>query len=163
MAKDGTNRGGARIGAGRPRKNENHEFQIPNPKEYLAAEQYKGKNRQPCGQTCAAQVYQDTFDFLTGCDCAEYVNPQLVENFAQMTARHVQAEQEISRTGLVAGHPTTGEPIISPLVRVSLEYLKAAQAAWYQIQAVVNEHAADSAFDAANILGGMNHDSDDED
>lgn len=151
MAKDGTNRGGARIGAGRKKKN--HTVQIPKLKEYLEAEQRGG------GQTCAAQVYQDTFDWLAGCDCAEYVNPQLVETFAQAVSRHVQAESEISRTGFIARHPTTGEPMRSPLVQISLDYLKAAQAAWYSIQQIVDAHTTtDDADDLLDLLGGVGSD-----
>ena len=157
MARDGTNRGGARIGAGRKRKalserllegNEKLEkpqlmfektqasFDFPAPKSYLSITQRDGSI------LAAKQVYNDIFNWLKSCGCAESVNPQLVEDYAQATARHIQAEQEISRAGLIIRHPATGEALPSPLVKISLDYLKAAQQIWYQIYQFTKENGA---------------------
>lgn len=136
MAKDGTNRGGARIGAGRKKKNENQDFKVPAFKAYLATKQKNGS------ETCAAEVYRETFAWLEKCECADMVSPQIVESFSQLIARHVQAEEAINTTGFLARHPTTSEPIANPLIRISLDYYKSAAQAYYQIQQVVNEHGA---------------------
>ncbi len=152
MAKDGTRRGGARIGAGRKKKSldekiiegkftadnsnvEIKEFQIPSPKEYLSAEQKVG------GKTYAAQIYSETYEWLKACGCAELISPQLVENYAQTVARHIQCEELLTSYGMLAKHPTTGEPVTSPFVKMSLDYLKSANQLWYQIFQVVKENS----------------------
>lgn len=150
MAKDGTRRGGARIGAGRKKKSledkilegqvlepeplnlEPSDFEIPAPKEYILAE-------QKTGRFYAGEVYDATYAWLKKCGCAESVTPQLIEDYAQMIARHIQAEEILTRAGLLAKHPTTGEPTTSPFVKISLDYLKAAQQIWYQIYQIVRE------------------------
>lgn len=157
MARDGTNRGGARIGAGRPRKKENQEFQVPAFKAYLATKQKNGS------ETCAAEVYRETFAWLEKCGCAEMVSPQIVESFAQLIARHVQAEETISQMGFFMKHPTTGEPMTNPIVRVSLDYFKAAQQVYWQIQQAVNIHADDDACDIMEFLTPLGDEDDDSD
>ena len=154
MARDGTNRGGARIGAGRKRKSlserllEGNEktpvvfektqksFDFPTPKSYLSITQRDGSI------LAARQVYDATYAWLAKCGCADSVAQQLVEDYAQTTARFIQAEQELSRAGLIIRHPATGEALASPLVRISLDYLKAAQQIWYQINQIVRENGA---------------------
>ena len=154
MAKDGTNRGGARIGAGRKRKSlserllEGNEktpvvfektqagFDFPLPKSYLSITQRDGSI------LAARQVYDATYAWLAKCGCADSVAQQLIEDYAQTTARFIQAEQELSRAGLIIRHPATGEALPSPLVRISLDYLKAAQQIWYQINQIVRENGA---------------------
>ena len=152
MARDGTNRGGARIGAGRKRKAlserllEGNEkppetvsilqtsFEIPAPKHYLSIPQRDG------AILAARQVYDDTYRWLAKCGCAASVSQQLIECYAETTARFIQAEGELSRAGLIIRHPATGEVLPSPLVKISLDYLKAAQQIWYQIDRHVKEN-----------------------
>ena len=152
MARDGTNRGGARIGAGRKRKSleerllEGNEkpqmmfektadsFEFPAPKSYLSIAQRDGAT------LAARQVYDDTYRWLAKCGCADSVSQQLIEDYAQATARHIQAESELSRAGLIIRHPATGEFLPSPLVKISLDYLKAAQQIWYQINQFTKEN-----------------------
>lgn len=136
MAKDGTNRGGARIGAGRKSKalsdkildgqfgvpaiNTNFEdiFEPPPPKDYLTAEQKDGS------QLCAEQIYRETYKWLKSVGCEKIVTKQLVEDFALAKARHVQCEGILSKFGLLAKHPITGEPTTSPFVKKSIDYNK---------------------------------------
>ena len=152
MARDGTNRGGARIGAGRKRKSleerllEGNEkpqmmfektadsFEFPAPKSYISTAQRDGT------PTEARQVYDDTYRWLAKCGCADSISQQLVECYAETTARHIQAESELSRAGLIVRHPMTSELLSSPLVKISLDYLKAAQQIWYQIDRHVKEN-----------------------
>ena len=151
MAKDGTGRGGARIGAGRKSKSldekilegefkpaektpKTSKFKAPKPKDYLSAEQRTGD------KTCAEKVYKETYKWLVNCGCAEMVTGQLVESYAQMIGRHIQCEELLTKTGLLAKHPTTGDPIISPFVKASLDYLKSASQLWYQIYQIVKEN-----------------------
>ena len=145
MARDGTNRGGVRIGAGRKRKalserllegteKPQTSFEFPAPKSYLSMTQRDGST------LAARQVYDDTYRWLTKCGCADSVSQQLVEDYAQTTARFIQAEGELSRAGLIIRHPATGEILPSPLVKISLDYLKAAQQIWYQINQFTKEN-----------------------
>ena len=153
MAKDGTSRGGIRIGAGRKPKSLEEKIlegkiisgdfpaeksakkKVAPPKKYLSTEQKNG------GKLYAKQIYKETWEWIQSCDCGEIIPKQLVENFAQTSARHIQAEEFLSQYGLLTKHPTTGEPIISPFVKMSLDYMKQSQQAWYQIYAAVRDNA----------------------
>lgn len=158
MAKDGTSRGGVRIGAGRKSKSieekfidgqlDNHvaqievadmetfmDFEPPPPKEYLSTEQKGG------GQLLAEQVYRETYRWLKSVGCAGLVTKQLIENYSMAMARHIQCEEILSKFGLLAKHPTTGEPTTSPFVKISVDYLKQASQLWYQIYAIVKENS----------------------
>ena len=159
MAKDGTNRGGIRIGAGRKPKsveekfldgqldrhvseleiNDNpllEDFTPPPPKDYLLADQKGGI------KLCSEQIYQETYRWLKSVGCAGLVTKQLVENYSMAMARNIQCENILSEFGLLAKHPTTGEPTTSPFVKMSIDYMKQANQLWYQIYAVVKEHNA---------------------
>ena len=153
MAKDGTQRGGMRIGAGKKRKplgekilegkvdsderisEKSFDSKIKPPKKYLTAEQKGGE------KFYARQIYRETCDWVKTHGCEDFVPKQLIENYAQATARHVQAEEYLSQFGLLTKHPTTGEPIISPFVKMSLEYMKQSQQAWYQVYSAVRDNA----------------------
>lgn len=169
MAKDGTMRGGARVGAGKKRKSledkiiegkatvddiaDNSNFEIPEPKKYLSAEQKMGVD------THSAEIYTATYEWLKARGCAELVNPQLIENYSQVVGRHIQCEEFLSQEGLLGSHPTTGEPTVSPFVKMSLDYLKSANQLWYQIWQVAKENSigvGDTASDAMEkILAGV--------
>ena len=154
MAKDGTNRGGVRIGAGRKPKSLDDKildgqvanlqvdvdfqevFDIPPPKDYLTAEQKGG------GKLRADEIYQETYAWLKSVGCARIVSRQLIGNFSMAIARHIQCEEILSKFGLLAKHPTTGEPTTSPFVKMSLDYMKQASQQWYQIYAIVKENTA---------------------
>ena len=155
MAKDGTNRGGMRIGAGRPRKSQAEKqlegqeknqtmagknqtlstspAKIPAPSKYLSEKQRDGT------KLAAARIYRETFNWLGRYGCAGEVNRQLVEGYAQATARHVQAEQELSRSGLLTRAPD-GTVVANPLTKISLEYLKAANQLFFQLRRFVEEN-----------------------
>ena len=156
MAKDGTTRGGTRIGAGRksksaeekrlegvenlPKKIKNNQKKIKIPK-YLSAIQKDGT------KTFARRIYRETYDWLKKNNCADLISAQLVENFAEVMARHIQAEGQISQSGFIIRQPTTGEPIATPLIKISLDYLKSAQQLWYQISQFAKENGTYTAAD----------------
>ena len=101
MAKDGTARGGARVGAGRKPKalvdkiadgRAANVMVLPDPaeitgedvppiKSYLTATQKNGKD------LCAEEVYKETYAWLKARGCDSLVNSQLVEQYAMSVSR----------------------------------------------------------------------------
>ena len=156
MAKDGTNRGGARVGSGRKSKalvdkiNTGSSAQIlelPEPayfegeevppvKDFLRAKQKNGKD------LCAEEVYNETWKWLKERGCANFVNKQLIEQYAMSVSRWIQCEECISEYGFLAKHPTTGNAIASPYVAMSQTYMKQVNQIWYQIFQVVKENCS---------------------
>lgn len=160
MAKDGTNRGGRRVRSGaKPdplneklakgvtasRLDDPYDFEgldigdgavlngapMPEPSEYLSAEQRDGK---PLG---ADLVYRETWQWLDERGCTAFVSKRLIESYAQAFARYVQCEQAISKFGLLGKHPTTGAAIASPFVAMSQSFGKQANVLWYEIFDIV--------------------------
>ena len=156
MAKDGTARGGARVGAGRksraltekinngleasvielPEAPSFEGADVPPVKEYLRARQKNGKD------LCAAEVYTETWKWLKERGCDRVVNSQLIEQYAMSVSRWIQCEECISEFGFLAKHPTTGNAIASPYVAMSQTYMKQVNQIWYQIFQVVKENCS---------------------
>lgn len=156
MAKDGTSRGGQRVGSGRKPKAlsekinqgsqadvlsfpEPKEFKgedIPPIKEFLKATQKSGVN------LCAEEVFKSTFLWLKERGCDRYVNTQLIEQYAMSVSRWVQCETMISDYGFLGKHPTTGAAITSPYVTMSQTYLKQVNQCWYQIYQIVKDNCS---------------------
>lgn len=146
MAKDGTIRGGMRVGAGQKRKPQDGKIiektaefvansKISPPKKYLTAKQKDG------GKLCAKKIYEEITQWIIAHGCETLIPKQLVEDYAQATARHIQCEYMLSEFGLIAKHPTTGEPIPSPFHRMNIENQKLASQLWYQIFSAVRDNA----------------------
>ena len=156
MAKDGTNRGGSRVGAGRKSKalvdkmNAGQQatvISLPDPptftgvdvppvKEYLTSKQKTGKD------LCAAEVYTETWNWQKDRGCERLVNTQLIEQYAMSVSRWIQCEECKSEFGFLAKHPTTGNAIASPYVAMSQQYMKQVNQIWYQIFQVVKENCS---------------------
>lgn len=138
MAKDGTNRGGRRVRAGdkplpladkisagkaaqvlevtMPPETvlEAPDLEVtsdlpgedmPAPSDYLSARQKDGK---PLG---ADALYIETWKWLKERGCEKFVNPRLIEAYAQAFTRYIQCEEAISIYGLLGKHPTTAAPL----------------------------------------------------
>ncbi len=158
MAKDGTNRGGAQIGAGRKRKAlaekiaggnpggrrlemldlddaaDLEEFEMPPIKDFMKETQKNGMD------LCAEEVFTNTYKWLHSISCETLVSSQLVEEHAMSVARWVQCERAISQYGFLAKHPTTGAAIQSPYVSMTQSFLKQVNQIWYQIFQLVKEN-----------------------
>lgn len=173
MAKDGTNRGGARMGAGAKKKpladkiaegNPGHrkltvmDFedkafelegqQIPKPSKLLSQTQKDGKT------LVAEDIYKTTWEWLAERRCASYVSPQLLERYAMSVARWIQCEEAISEYGFLAKHPTTGNAIQSPYVAMSQNFMSQTNRLWMEIYQIVKEncsteYAGDTPYDDA--------------
>lgn len=154
MAKDGTNRGGARVGAGRKKKPLAEKLQesktamvIPEPpelsspdmpsvKEYLSDEQRTGK-------LYGREIYLEVWDWLAERKCTHLISPQLLEQYSMAMARYVQLEKITSEYGFISKHPTTGGMIGSPFVPMAQGYLKQANLLWQQIYGIVEANCAE--------------------
>lgn len=156
MAKDGTNRGGSRVGSGRKSKALTEKInaglsatvidlpepadingeEMPPVKEYLKSKQAAGKD------LCAAEVYRKTWYWLKERGCERLVSVQLIEQYAMSVSRWIQCEECISEFGFMAKHPTTGNAVASPYVAMSQQYMKQVNQVWYQIYQIVKENCS---------------------
>lgn len=156
MAKDGTARGGQRVGAGRkskaladkvaqgssaavlefPEPVDMEGSEVPPVKEYLKATQKSGID------LCAEDVFKSTFLWLKERGCERYVNSHLIEQYAMSVSRWVQCETAVSEYGFLGKHPTTGAAITSPYVTMSHNYLKQVNQCWFQIYQIVKENCS---------------------
>jgi len=168
LAKDGTNRGGRRVRAGdkpQPLADkitkgraakvlevpdlhaesilEADDLEVasdlsgedmPAPSDYLSARQKDGK---PLG---ADVLFIETWRWLKDRGCEKFVNPRLIEAYAQAFTRFIQCEEAISTYGLLGKHPTTGGAITSPFVQMSQSFQKQANLLWYEIFDIVKQN-----------------------
>ena len=161
MAKDGTNRGGARIGAGAKKKPladkiaegnpgkraltvisfddraaELEGQAMPTPSKMLSAVQKDGK------ALVAEDIYKETWEWLAERGCASLVSPQLLERYAMSVARWIQCEEAVTEFGFLAKHPTTGSAIQSPYVAMSQNFMSQTNRLWMEIYQIVKENCA---------------------
>lgn len=168
MAKDGTNRGGRRVRAGdkpqpladkiiagkaakvleAPELHPESKLEagdlndaadlygedMPAPSDYLSTRQKDGK---PLG---ADALYIETWKWLKERGCEKFVNPRLIEAYAQAFTRYIQCEEAISTYGFLGKHPTTGGAITSPFVQMSQSFQKQANLVWYEIFDIVKQN-----------------------
>ena len=167
MAKDGTNRGDRRVRAGdKPtpltdkitagkaaRVLEGVEFHpetilepedldgaadlsgedMPTPGDYLSSRQ---KDGWPLG---ADELDVETWRWFKARGCERFVNPRLIEAYAQAFTRCIQCEEAISMYGLLGKHATTGGVITSPFVTMSQSFQKQANLLWHEIFDIVKQ------------------------
>ena len=162
MAKDGTTRGGNRVGSRKKGKSLKDKIldgtafftekniekvskpKLKPPKKYLTAQQKDG------GKLQARQIYKEIMGWLKRQGCESILPPQLVEDYAQVTARHIQCEEYLSEYGLIAKN-TSGEAAASPFHKMNCEYIKLSSQLWNQIYSVVRENAAQGLIGAREL------------
>lgn len=160
MAKDGTNRGGARIGAGAKKKPLADKIAEGNPggrtltvMEFKNAADLEGENMpepnkmleavQKDGRVLVAgEVYRDTWKWLNDRGCSSLVSPQLLERYAMSVARWIQCEEAVTEFGFLAKHPTTGNAMQSPYVAMGQNYMTQTNRLWMEIFQIVKENSA---------------------
>ena len=156
MAKDGTNRGGARAGAGRKKKalvdkvvegrTDNLKV-LPTPAdlngevmppihEFMKAKQRGGKD------LCAVAVYENVWKWLNEKGCAALVNPTLLQQYAMSVSRWIQCEEMTSKLGFLGKHPVSNKPIPSPFINIGIQYMNQANRLWNEIFQVVKENCS---------------------
>lgn len=156
MAKDGTNRGGKRPGAGRkpkplaeklqegkaasalslPESDPYDGAEIESIKEFLSAD-------QRTGDLYGKEIFDQMVTWLRERHCAHLVSPHLLEQYSMAMARWIQLENVTSEYGLVAKHPTTGAMIGSPFVTMAQGYLKQANMFFQQIFSIVASNSTE--------------------
>jgi hypothetical protein len=107
---------------------------MPAPSDYLSARQKDGK---PLG---ADALFKETWKWLRERGCEKFVNPRLIEAYAQAFTRYIQCEEAISTYGLLGKHPTTGGAMASPFVQMSQSFQKQANLLWYEIFDIVKQN-----------------------
>ena len=154
MAKDGSNRGGRRVGAGRKPKPLAEKLQegkkasamaIPEPAELEGAEVPAIKEflseEQRMGEMYGKAIYEQMWNWLSERGCAHLISPHLLEQYSLAFARWIQAEKLISSTGLLGKHPTTGGVVSSPFVTIAQSYLKESNLLFQQIFSIVSANS----------------------
>jgi len=106
----------------------------PAPSDYLSARQ---RDEKPLG---ADALFVETWKWLKDRGCEKFVNPRLIEAYAQAFTRFIQCEEAISTYGLLGKHPTTGGAIASPFVQMSQSFQKQANLLWYEIFDIVKQN-----------------------
>jgi hypothetical protein len=107
---------------------------MPPPSDYLSSRQRDGK---PLG---ADVIYTETWTWLKARRCEMFVNPRIIEAYAQAFARYIQCEKAISAYGFIGKHPTTGGAVTSPFVGMSQSFQKQANLLWYEIFEIVKQN-----------------------
>ena len=160
MAKDGTNRGGARVGAGAKKKPLADKIAEGNPGkraltviDFDNAADLEGQpmpkpsamlsaTQKHCKKLIAADVYEATWNWLAERRCTALVSPQLLERYAMSVARWIQCEEAITEYGFLAKHPTTGNAIQSPYVAMSQNFMSQTNRLWMEIFQIVKENCS---------------------
>ena len=142
MAKDGTNRGGARAGAGAKKKPLADKIAEGNPGrrkltviDFQDTADLEGQPMpKPSAMLSATQKDGKTLVAL--------VSPQLLERYAMSVARWIQCEEAITEYGFLAKHPTTGNAIQSPYVAMSQNFMSQTNRLWMEIYQIVKENCS---------------------
>jgi len=155
-------RGGARPGAGRPKKPlaekvlsgnpgrrtlkvlefESPALDMPITPDYLG-DLAAGVDNCPG----AKEIFEQTAAWIETTGCLHLINPEFITEYSILKARWFGCETK-NKAGLLAPHPTTGKAMSSPYVRLGLEYLRAADVCWGKIWSIVSQNAERS-FKAA--------------
>lgn len=109
---------------------------MPKPADFLSAKQKDGST------LCAAEIYENTWNWLAERGCIAIVSPQLIERYAMASARWIQCETLTSELGFLAKHPTTGAAIQSPYVAIADKYMTQANRLWSEIYQIVRENCS---------------------
>ncbi len=154
MAKDGTNRGGARARSGPARKSladrindgqASLSLDLKTEKvkktKYLPPDFFDDEQADGMPELVAKKVAQEVWNWLEINNLEYKIHKPLVTFYAMSVARWVQCERMISQNGLLGKHPTTGQDTTSAYVSMSREYMRQIQATWYNISHFVDENS----------------------
>jgi hypothetical protein len=151
MAKDGTNRGGARPGAGRKPKPLAEKILNGNPgrRPLKVVEFYgvpaSGELTPPdflkiAGKETAEnfptadQIYTQVSEWLKGTGCAHLISPTLIEDFALNRRAYFECEYMNKRLGRITGGKR------SPYVDMAVQYAGLMRVAWDRLWDIVAQN-----------------------
>lgn len=100
---------------------------MPKPSAFLSAEQKNGTDLH------ARMVFEDTWQWLEARGVSTFVAPKLIEQYVMSVVCWEQCEEVISKYGFLSKHPTTGNPIASPYVSMSQQFMNQATRLWNEI------------------------------
>lgn len=112
--------------------NEKEVAELPEPPEFLL-EAAKVTEKWPS----ATDIFNKTVDWIKKTGCLEIIPTDYIEEYALCKTRWLECERMNARVGLLAKHPTTGQPMQSPYVQMATTYLRQSDAAWSKIYEVV--------------------------
>ncbi len=157
MAKDGTVRGGARVRSGPMPANIKEQMMLdvgvsnipnlPAPSDMIAetvppVDEFMLDIQKDGSKLEAERIYQNTYLWLRQRGCEKLIPNQLLTGYSMSVARWIQAERYISKYGSLAKHPVSGNPIKSPYVTMSQDYMKQITNAWFQIYSIVRDNGS---------------------
>ena len=109
---------------------------MPPPKEFLSAVQRDGS------ALAADEIYKETWEWLSERGCSRFVSPALLERYAMSAARWIQCETAITRYGYLSKNVVNSQPIPSPYVTMSQNYMKQTNRLCGEIFAIVSEYCS---------------------
>jgi len=138
MDKNGQNRGGARKGAGRPKKSKTVESVINlAPDEFRDIKGFMSSPQKGGYELLAMPAYGEIKSWLRKNELLDLVPDQLIAMYAMSLARWIQIEERLSGRGFQTKHPTTGALMASQFIRISMDYQKQTRECWQQIAALI--------------------------
>ncbi len=109
--------------------------------------EYLKRNTKNTTDKLAAPIFENTWLWLKERGCEKFIVKELIEQYALYLARAIQCEEGVDTFGLLAKHPTTGNPIASPYTSMGISYSKQANIYWGQIFQIVKENSSVPAGD----------------
>ena len=103
---------------------------MPEVKDWMVAAQENGE------ELTAASIYAELDEWMRMYHAYAAVPPLLLQQYAMCVARWVQAEQALSKYGLLA-LKADKSAMESPYAKVGREYLKQANNLWYSINQLI--------------------------
>ena len=90
----------------------------------------------------AATIREETYAWLKTMGCETLIPEHLIDQYAMEKARWIQAEEGLSKFGLVGADPKTKAPITNKYIDVSEKFQKLANSTFYLIYQIVKENAS---------------------
>ena len=108
------------------------ELEAPSPPAFL-----NEASRAEAPYLSANEIFDRTVKWLETTGCLGMIPMDYIEEYALCKTRWLECEAMNAKHGLLAKHPTTGQPMQSPYVQMALTYLKQADSAWSKLFEIV--------------------------
>lgn len=101
----------------------------------------KEKANKSGGYPTAAEIFEQVCDWLETTGCIHLIPPDYIAEYSMLKSRWMEAEARTDIIGFIGKHPINGNPISSPIIKMGIEYLKAANEAWQKIWKIVAQNS----------------------